>query len=139
MTVWSFQIHSYGMLKFPWFVEDNQTTIFEIHILAKVRLCITDIHIQLYPDEWPNTVENFTTHWHNGHENDNLIFHRVINGLIIQNVDPLGERTVEQSIWGRDFMDEFQEREKVKTDNEDEPYQDVKLLNVNIAKFCIYS
>ncbi|KAK6144231.1 hypothetical protein DH2020_021051 [Rehmannia glutinosa] len=65
-----------------------------------------DIHMRLYPEECPRTVENFTTHCKNGYY-DNLIFHRVIKGFMIQTGDPLGDGTGGQSIWGREFEDEF--------------------------------
>ncbi|XVE79289.1 hypothetical protein DITRI_Ditri14bG0045900 [Diplodiscus trichospermus] len=65
-----------------------------------------DIHIRLYPEECPKTVENLTTHCRNGYY-DNLIFHRVIKGFMIQTGDPLGDGTGGQSIWGREFEDEF--------------------------------
>ncbi|XP_026423818.1 peptidyl-prolyl cis-trans isomerase CYP71 isoform X1 [Papaver somniferum] len=145
-----------------------------------------DIHIKLYPEECPKTVENFTTHCRNGYY-DNLIFHRVIKGFMIQTGDPLGDGTGGQSIWGREFEDEFHKSlrhdrpftlsmanagpntngsqffittvatpwldnkhtvfgrvvkgmdvvqgiEKVKTDKQDKPYQDIKILNVTIPK-----
>ncbi|XP_072981015.1 peptidyl-prolyl cis-trans isomerase CYP71 isoform X2 [Typha angustifolia] len=145
-----------------------------------------DIHLRLYPEECPKTVENFTTHCRNGYY-DNLIFHRVIKGFMVQTGDPLGDGTGGQSIWGREFEDEFhkslrhdrpftlsmanagpntngsqffittvatpwldnkhtvfgrvvkgmdvvQAIEKVKTDKNDKPYQDVKILNVTVPK-----
>lgn len=145
-----------------------------------------DIHMRLYPEECPKTVENFTTHCKNGYY-DNLIFHRVIKGFMIQTGDPLGDGTGGQSIWGREFEDEFHKSlrhdrpftlsmanagpntngsqffittvatpwldnkhtvfgrvvkgmdvvqgiEKVKTDKNDKPYQDVKILNVTVPK-----
>ncbi|XP_021716416.1 peptidyl-prolyl cis-trans isomerase CYP71-like [Chenopodium quinoa] len=145
-----------------------------------------DIHMKLYPEECPKTVENFTTHCRNGYY-DNLIFHRVIKGFMVQTGDPLGDGTGGQSIWGREFEDEFhkslrhdrpftvsmanagpnsngsqffittvatpwldnkhtvfgrvvkgmdvvQAIEKVKTDRDDKPYQDVKILSVTVPK-----
>lgn len=145
-----------------------------------------DIHMRLYPEECPRTVENFTTHCRNGYY-DNLIFHRVIKGFMVQTGDPLGDGTGGQSIWGREFEDEFHKSlrhdrpftlsmanagpntngsqffittvatpwldnkhtvfgrvvkgmdvvqliEKVKTDKNDKPYQDVKILNVTVPK-----
>ncbi|KAL4182521.1 hypothetical protein AMTRI_Chr11g93690 [Amborella trichopoda] len=145
-----------------------------------------DLHMKLYPEECPKTVENFTTHCRNGYY-DNLIFHRVIKGFMVQTGDPLGDGTGGQSIWGREFEDEFhkslrhdrpftlsmanagpntngsqffittvatpwldnkhtvfgrvvkgmdvvQAIEKVKTDKNDKPYQDVKILNVTVPK-----
>ncbi|CAM6084521.1 unnamed protein product [Calypogeia fissa] len=65
-----------------------------------------DIHMRLYPEECPRTVENFTTHCRNGYY-DNLIFHRVIKGFMVQTGDPLGDGTGGQSIWGGEFEDEF--------------------------------
>lgn len=65
--------------------------------------------MRLYPEECPRTVENFTTHCRNGYY-DNLIFHRVIRGFMIQTGDPLGDGTGGQSIWGREFEDEFHKR-----------------------------
>nr|XP_027083935.1 peptidyl-prolyl cis-trans isomerase CYP71-like [Coffea arabica] len=65
-----------------------------------------DIHMKLYPEECPKTVENFTTHCRNGYY-DNLIFHRVIKGFMVQTGDPLGDGTGGQSIWGREFEDEL--------------------------------
>ncbi|KAL9253822.1 Peptidyl-prolyl cis-trans isomerase CYP71-like protein [Drosera capensis] len=143
-----------------------------------------DIHMKLYPEECPKTVENFTTHCRNGYY-DNLTFHRVIRGFMIQTGDPLGDGTGGQSIWGREFEDEFHKSlrhdrpftvsmanagpntngsqffittvatpwldnkhtvfgrvskgmdvvqgiEKVKTDKNEKPYQDVKILNVTV-------
>lgn len=68
-----------------------------------------DIHMRLYPEECPRTVENFTTHCRNGYY-DNLIFHRVIKGFMVQTGDPLGDGTGGQSIWGGEFEDEFHKR-----------------------------
>ena len=42
-----------------------------------------DITIELYPDKAPNTVENFLSLVRSGFYND-LIFHRVIKGFMIQ-------------------------------------------------------
>ena len=42
-----------------------------------------DIKLNLYNDKAPNTVENFLQYCKDGHYN-NTIFHRVINGFMIQ-------------------------------------------------------
>ncbi|XP_011046260.1 PREDICTED: peptidyl-prolyl cis-trans isomerase CYP71-like [Populus euphratica] len=65
-----------------------------------------DVHMRLYPEKCPKTVENFTTHCQNVYY-DNLIFHHVIKGFMIQTGDPLGDGTGGQSIWGREFEGEF--------------------------------
>lgn len=49
-----------------------------------------DIHVKLFPDQCPKTVENWTTHSRNGYY-DGVIFHRVIKGFMLQTGDPLGE------------------------------------------------
>jgi peptidylprolyl isomerase domain and WD repeat-containing protein 1 len=65
-----------------------------------------DIWLKLFPDECPRTVENFTTHAKHGYY-DNVIFHRVIKGFMIQTGDPLGDGTGGESIWGGEFEDEI--------------------------------
>lgn len=41
-----------------------------------------EIHVTLYPNECPKTVENFVTHSKNGYYN-NVIFHRIIKSFMI--------------------------------------------------------
>lgn len=65
-----------------------------------------DIHIRLFPDAAPKAVENFVTHARNGYYNG-IIFHRVIRKFMIQTGDPLGDGTGGESIWGKEFSDEF--------------------------------
>ena len=65
-----------------------------------------DIHLRLFPDAAPRAVENFVTHAKRGYYN-NTIFHRVIRKFMIQCGDPLGDGTGGESIWGREFEDEF--------------------------------
>jgi peptidylprolyl isomerase domain and WD repeat-containing protein 1 len=77
--------------------------------LQILHTTLGDIHVRLYPEECPRTVENFTTHCHNGYY-DNLIFHRVIKGFMVQTGDPLGDGTGGQSVWGGEFEDEFHKR-----------------------------
>lgn len=65
-----------------------------------------DITIRLFPDAAPKAVENFVTHARNNYYN-NIIFHRVIRKFMIQTGDPLGDGTGGESIWGKEFADEF--------------------------------
>ncbi len=73
---------------------------------AILRTTMGDIHIRLFPEETPRTVENFCGHARSSYY-DNVIFHRVIKGFMIQTGDPLGDGTGGESIWGGEFEDEF--------------------------------
>lgn len=73
---------------------------------AILRTTMGDIHIKLFPDEVPKTIENFVGLSKNGYY-DGVIFHRVIKGFMLQTGDPLGDGTGGESIWGGEFEDEF--------------------------------
>ncbi|KAL2199768.1 hypothetical protein P885DRAFT_66681 [Corynascus similis CBS 632.67] len=73
---------------------------------AIIHTTYGDIHIRLFPDAAPKAVENFVTHSRRGYYNS-TIFHRVIRKFMIQGGDPLGDGTGGESIWGREFEDEF--------------------------------
>lgn len=64
------------------------------------------IKVRLFPKFAPKAVENFVTHAKEGYY-DGLIFHRVIDGFMIQGGDPNGTGTGGESIWGEPFEDEF--------------------------------
>ncbi|MBR2241521.1 MAG: peptidylprolyl isomerase [Clostridia bacterium] len=65
-----------------------------------------DIKLKFFSNVAPKAVENFITHAKNGYYNG-VIFHRVINDFMIQGGDPTGTGTGGDSIWGKDFEDEF--------------------------------
>jgi peptidylprolyl isomerase domain and WD repeat-containing protein 1 len=91
---------------------------------AILHTTMGDIQVVFYGEECPRTVENFTVHSKNGYYN-NLIFHRVIKGFMIQGGDPKGlscssfsvcnflcpffsgDGTGGTSIWGSEFEDEI--------------------------------
>lgn len=73
---------------------------------AIMHTTLGDIHLRLFPDAAPKAVENFVTHAKTGYYN-NTLFHRVIKKFMIQGGDPLGDGTGGESIWGREFEDEF--------------------------------
>ncbi|SAM00030.1 hypothetical protein [Absidia glauca] len=83
---------------------------------AVLRTTMGDIYLRLFPDVAPKAVENFVTHAKNGYY-DNLIFHRVIKGFMLQTGCPLGDGTGGDSIWGDDFEDEISREVK-----HDRPY-----------------
>jgi peptidylprolyl isomerase len=65
-----------------------------------------DVEIELMPSIAPLAVANFVGHIKSGYYNG-LIFHRVIEGFMVQGGDPLGTGTGGESIWGKNFPDEF--------------------------------
>lgn len=70
--------------------------------VIKVVTTQGDITIKLFPELAPLAVENFLTHAKNGYY-DGVIFHRVIEGFMIQGGDPLGNGRGGSSIWyGKD-------------------------------------
>ncbi|MDX4012917.1 peptidylprolyl isomerase [Aliarcobacter skirrowii] len=80
-------------------------------LFAKDPIAIIDtnmgiIKVELKPQLAPKAVENFVTHSKNGYYN-NQIFHRVIKNFMIQGGDPTGTGTGGESIWEKDFEDEF--------------------------------
>ena len=75
-------------------------------VVAVFKTNVGTIEIKLFPEVAPKTVENFTTHIKNGYYNG-LIFHRVISGFMVQGGDPTGTGRGGESIWKKDFKDEF--------------------------------
>ncbi|KAF2876819.1 cyclophilin-related peptidyl-prolyl cis-trans isomerase [Massariosphaeria phaeospora] len=73
---------------------------------ATIHTTYGDITIRLFPEAAPKAVENFVTHAKNNYYN-NIVFHRVIRKFMIQTGDPLGDGTGGESIWGKEFEDEF--------------------------------
>ena len=65
-----------------------------------------DVKFLMFPEVAPKTVENFVTHAKESYY-DGLIFHRVIDGFMIQGGDPTGTGRGGESIWGEAFEDEF--------------------------------
>ncbi len=65
-----------------------------------------DITIKLFPKVAPKAVENFITHSKNGYYNGTT-FHRVIKGFMIQGGDPEGTGMGGESIWKKDFDNEY--------------------------------
>ncbi len=68
-----------------------------------------DIAIRFFPEAAPKAVENFITHAKNGYY-DGLTFHRVSENFMIQGGDPKGDGTGGESIWGKAFEDEFDQK-----------------------------
>ncbi len=73
---------------------------------ATIHTVKGNIVIQLYSTDAPKTVMNFATLAKYGYYN-NLTFHRVVPGFVIQGGDPNGDGTGGVSIYGSTFDDEL--------------------------------
>ncbi|MFZ2353209.1 peptidylprolyl isomerase [Paucilactobacillus nenjiangensis] len=73
---------------------------------ATIKTNLGDITVQLFPEQAPKTVENFTTLAKQGYY-DGVIFHRVIEDFMIQGGDPTGTGMGGESAFGDSFEDEF--------------------------------
>ena len=64
------------------------------------------IEIEFFPSDAPKAVENFRLLGEHGYY-DNLTFHRIVKGFMIQGGDPAGDGTGGESAWGDTFADEI--------------------------------
>jgi cyclophilin family peptidyl-prolyl cis-trans isomerase len=64
------------------------------------------ITLRFYPTQAPKTVANFKGLAAKGYY-DGIIFHRVMDGFMIQGGDPTGTGFSGESLWGGKFEDEF--------------------------------
>ncbi len=67
---------------------------------------VGNIELRLFEKVAPLAVENFITHVKNGYY-DGIIFHRVIKGFMIQGGDPTGTGMGGESIWKKEFKNEY--------------------------------
>lgn len=73
---------------------------------AQIKTTLGTIQLQLFPDQAPQTVENFMTLANQSYY-DGVIFHRVIPDFMIQGGDPTGTGAGGESSFGDVFEDEF--------------------------------
>ena len=64
------------------------------------------IELEFLPMDAPKAVENFRLLAERGYY-DNLTFHRIVKGFMIQGGDPTGDGTGGESAWGGTFEDEI--------------------------------
>lgn len=88
------------MSSFPQLDAENAT------IKATIKTNMGDVKLALFKEQAPKTVDNFIVLSKEG-KYDNVIFHRVINGFMIQGGDPTGTGMGGESIYGKSFEDEF--------------------------------
>ncbi len=74
--------------------------------VATVTTNLGTFKVRLFADVVPTTVENFVTLSNNGYY-EGIIFHRIIDGFMIQGGDPTGTGTGGESAFGGKFDDEF--------------------------------
>lgn len=74
--------------------------------IAIVNTNLGSFKIRFFPKVAPKAVENFKKLSQEGYYNG-IIFHRVIKDFMVQTGDPNGNGTGGQSIWGKEFEDEF--------------------------------
>lgn len=93
----------------------DEDTVRYARITKKSYLRITtnlgNLNLELHSDIVPKTCENFLKHCKSGYY-DNTIFHRSIKNFMIQGGDPTGKGTGGDSIWGKPFPDEFNQKLK---------------------------
>jgi len=87
-------------------IESNTTKAKEKDIVVVLETNQGNIELKMYPKVAPLAVENFTTHVKNGYYNG-IIFHRVIKGFMIQGGDPTGTGRGGESIWHKEFVNEY--------------------------------
>jgi cyclophilin family peptidyl-prolyl cis-trans isomerase len=66
------------------------------------------IELEFLPGDAPKAVENFRLLAEKGYY-DNLTFHRIVKGFMIQGGDPSGDGTGGESAWGGTFEDEIKQ------------------------------
>ena len=79
--------------------EDTRMTV------ATMKTSMGEITLRFFPEIAPRAVENFERLAKQGYY-DGVIFHRVIEGFMIQSGDPLGTGYGGKSIWGVNFENE---------------------------------
>ena len=66
---------------------------------AVIKTNAGEIHVELWPDVAPKTVENFKTLAQKGFY-DGTAFHRIVTGFMIQGGDPLTKDASREDEWG---------------------------------------
>ena len=66
---------------------------------GKIHTKFGDIILEFFPDAAPKTVENFKKLARSGFY-DGLLFHRIVQGFVIQGGDPLTKSVVDKKRWG---------------------------------------
>lgn len=73
---------------------------------ARITTSLGELNVELQPEFAPRAVWNFVHLAKKGYYNG-IVFHRNIRNFMIQGGDPTGTGKGGQSIWGKNFQDEF--------------------------------
>ncbi|KAJ5246662.1 Peptidyl-prolyl cis-trans isomerase-like 2 [Penicillium chermesinum] len=73
---------------------------------VRLETTVGHLNLELYPEFAPKAVWNFISLAKKGYYKD-VTFHRNIKGFMIQGGDPTGTGRGGESIWGKNFADEF--------------------------------
>jgi cyclophilin family peptidyl-prolyl cis-trans isomerase len=85
---------------------ETKDTAKNLQTVAVIKTNMGVIEVELFDKLVPKTVENFAGLAKKGYY-DGIIFHRVIDGFMIQTGDPTGTGRGGESLWGSQFADEF--------------------------------
>lgn len=102
LNFWIYSLCFIALVAFP-FINKNA---FSEGNMAIIHTSKGDIEISFYDKSAPKTVENFKQLSEKGYYN-NLTWHRVIKGFMIQGGDPSGNGTGGESAFGEAFNDEI--------------------------------
>lgn len=69
-------------------------------IYAKLNTSLGTVEVELYPSITPKTVTNFVNLSKSGFYN-NLVWHRIVKGFVIQTGDPNSRNGVNNATWGQ--------------------------------------
>lgn len=86
--------------------EEKSAKMENVKEIGVIETSMGTIEVELDRKDAPKTVENFVKLAKKGYYNG-VIFHRVIDGFMIQGGDPTGTGSGGESIYGKPFEDEF--------------------------------
>lgn len=90
-------------------VQTKQETAVNQYPVVVLNTSAGDLEIELFPNVAPLAVENFMTHIKDGYYNG-IAFHRIIKDFMIQGGDPTESGSGGESIWHKDFKDEYKDK-----------------------------
>jgi cyclophilin family peptidyl-prolyl cis-trans isomerase len=102
LNVWVYVVCLLLVIAFP-FIRKDELVMGD---QAIIHTSMGDVEVELYKNDAPKTVDNFVKLSQNGYY-DELTWHRVIQGFMIQGGDPSGDGTGGESAGGGYLADEI--------------------------------